>query len=321
MKISVAMTTCNGATFLRPQLDSLRTQLRPLDELVICDDCSSDDTWRILEQYQRQYPHFPMLLHRNRENLGFQKNFRQALKLCSGDILFFCDQDDIWEPQKILLMCRLFRENPQMQALASSFTMIDAEGRPAADPKTRGWSNHNLYHGVLAEGALTRVDPEKLLFQNICQGCALAFRAGIRERFLDSFAEKPHYDWQLNLLAASSGALFFLNEPLFRYRIHNANALGLRSNAAPAERLTLPRRAEQTREALAAAVYLRRIAPDAADADPRIARKVRFLKRHLHYLENRKTIGLLFLLADPLYYELRQSWRGRAADLLYSLRG
>ena len=321
MNVSVAMTTCNGAAYLNRQLDSLRTQLRPADEVIVCDDASSDGTWEMLEHYRDHHPDFPMRLRRNRENIGFQRNFRQAVTLCGGDILFFCDQDDIWDSRKIHEMCRLFDENPQIQALATSFSMIDAEDHPLCVPLTKGWSNHNLYPGILPEGALVQVPAEKLIFQNICQGCALAFRADLRERFLDCFTGHLHYDWQLNLLAASTGNLFFYNEPLLLYRMHGGNALGLRSTESVKEKLLFSRRAEQTKEALSAVSYLHRIAPDAAAADPDILRRVRFLKRHLHCLEKRKTIGLLFMLADPLYRELRQSPRGRAADLLYTIRG
>ena len=87
--ISVAMTTYNGALYLKKQLDSILFQTMAIDELIICDDGSSDETKEIIQDYQKKYPqiHF----YENKENLGYKLNFKKAMDLCCGDYIFLCD--------------------------------------------------------------------------------------------------------------------------------------------------------------------------------------------------------------------------------------
>jgi len=96
---SIAMCTYNGEKYLREQLDSLVAQDYPNLEIVIVDDCSTDSTPQLLEEYAGQHPNFT--IHQNEQNMGFRRNFEKALKLCSGEIISLCDQDDIWFPNKI----------------------------------------------------------------------------------------------------------------------------------------------------------------------------------------------------------------------------
>lgn len=100
MKISVAMATYNGERFVRDQLESLAAQTRLPDELVVSDDCSTDNTIAVIEDFARTAP-FTVRIHRNPRNLGFSDNFLHAASLCSGDWIAFCDQDDIWLPEKL----------------------------------------------------------------------------------------------------------------------------------------------------------------------------------------------------------------------------
>src|SRR4051812_29809463 len=98
--VSVAMATYNGAEFIRDQLRSLALQKRLPDELVVSDDGSTDDTVDILEAFAETAP-FPVRISVNRENLGFTRNFERAILGCGGDIIYICDQDDVWFPNKI----------------------------------------------------------------------------------------------------------------------------------------------------------------------------------------------------------------------------
>src|SRR3954453_13857066 len=100
-KLSIAMTTYNGETYLREQLDSFTNQSRPPDELVVCDDQSSDRTFEILNDFRDRTP-FEMQIVRNEERLGIARNFEQAIRLCRGDIIFLSDQDDVWMEDKLL---------------------------------------------------------------------------------------------------------------------------------------------------------------------------------------------------------------------------
>ena len=97
MKISVAMATYNGAQYIEEQLESIRIQTMPVDEVRICDDGSSDDTVEVICHYIREHGlESSWSVEVNRENLGYASNFMKAVGLTNGDYVFFCDQDDIW---------------------------------------------------------------------------------------------------------------------------------------------------------------------------------------------------------------------------------
>ena len=92
-KISVVLTTYNGEKFLKEQLDSLYNQTMLPDEIVVVDDCSNDKTVEILEKYKNTKG---LRYYVNDVNIGVNKNFEKAIKLCQGDYIALCDQDDIW---------------------------------------------------------------------------------------------------------------------------------------------------------------------------------------------------------------------------------
>lgn len=92
--ISVAMTTYNGAKYLEEQLDSILRQTISNIEIVVCDDCSTDNTWDILQRYAQRDSRFR--IYRNEQNLGVVRNFERAINMCSGDYIALSDQDDIW---------------------------------------------------------------------------------------------------------------------------------------------------------------------------------------------------------------------------------
>ncbi len=111
LSISIAMATYNGARYLQAQLDSFLEQTRQPDELVVCDDGSTDSTIDILERFQQDAP-FTVKIHRNEMNLGFTKNFEKALLKCSSDVVFLSDQDDIWFSTKVEVVMKAFLANP-----------------------------------------------------------------------------------------------------------------------------------------------------------------------------------------------------------------
>ncbi|MBQ9141642.1 MAG: glycosyltransferase [Lachnospiraceae bacterium] len=94
VQYSVAIAAYNGEEVIRQQIDSILTQTLPIDEIIICDDNSTDTTWEILQTLAKEYP----IIHifRNEHNLGFIKNFERALSLCTGEYILLSDQDDIW---------------------------------------------------------------------------------------------------------------------------------------------------------------------------------------------------------------------------------
>src|ERR1700741_2364768 len=110
MKISVAMCTYNGADFLPAQLESILAQSRKPDQIVVCDDGSTDETRAVLERFERESPDV-ILLRFNKKNLCSVKNFEQAIQLCNGDVIALSDQDDIWRQDKLQLIEQAFSKS------------------------------------------------------------------------------------------------------------------------------------------------------------------------------------------------------------------
>lgn len=124
MKISIAMATYNGSSYIKEQLDSFASQTRLPDELIITDDCSTDDTINIVEEFARNSP-FPVILSVNKENLGYSGNFNAALEKTTGELVFLSDQDDVWFPNKLEYMVKLAEDNPECLILMNDAALTD----------------------------------------------------------------------------------------------------------------------------------------------------------------------------------------------------
>lgn len=220
-RISVAMTTYNGAKFLAAQLHSLLDQTRQPDEVVICDDRSQDDTVEIAKRFisENRLDHWRVL--ENGTNLGYVRNFRRAMAAATGDIVFLSDQDDIWCADKLAVMLAVMEQNPQIEALVCGYSVIDAEGKKMEPQPPK------FYVPSPGSGELSRVRSGKVLYANMAQGCAGAYRRSIVDAYCR--AEECNviaHDWALHMLAYERKGLYFLNRELIRYRVHTDNVTG-----------------------------------------------------------------------------------------------
>lgn len=126
MKISIAMATYNGAQYIQQQLQSFLDQTRQPDELIITDDCSTDQTEAIVREFAKTSP-FTVEFHRNEKNLGYCGNFNVALMKTAGDLVFLSDQDDVWFPEKIERMVGVAECNPQALVVMNDAALTDSE--------------------------------------------------------------------------------------------------------------------------------------------------------------------------------------------------
>src|SRR5262245_41984379 len=127
--ISVALCTWNGSAFLREQLQSIAAQSLPPHELVIFDDCSSDDTVALARQFAESTP-FPVRVHVNPRNLGTRENFAASIAACTGEIIALSDQDDVWRPNKLERLGSALAENPDAAFAFSDALMVDEQLQP-----------------------------------------------------------------------------------------------------------------------------------------------------------------------------------------------
>ena len=228
LNLSVVLCTYNGEAFLREQLSSLLSQSRPPDEIVIGDDASTDASWGILETFvpEAKSRHIDVQLVRHPVNLGYVRNFASMLRLAKGDVLFLCDQDDIWSASKLEVMSGRFRTDPSLMLLHSDARLIDHSGA-------------NLPYGLFQSIALA--DSERngirrgdgfavFLRRNIVTGATAALRRAVVERALPVGDGWVHDEW-LALMAAVLGRVDFLDEPLIDYRQHGGNQIGSRKRS------------------------------------------------------------------------------------------
>jgi glycosyltransferase involved in cell wall biosynthesis len=185
---------------------------------VACDDASQDATVSILESFATRAT-FPVRIHRNRQRLGIGANFEQAIRLCNGDAIAICDQDDVWRPNKLALYAEAF-------AQGSSWVCCDADVTNR-DLQPLGYSLWQRVKFNHAERQLARNGNffDVLIKHHVVAGATLAFQAQMRNLLLP-VPTCWHYDaWLATVLAATSD-VYLIESPLQHYRQHGANALG-----------------------------------------------------------------------------------------------
>ncbi len=231
MTVSVALATYNGEKFITEQLDSLLAQTRQPDEVIILDDCSTDNTQKIVEDYISAHS-LPWKFSVSESNSGFIRNFYNSLKLTSGDVVFLCDQDDVWYLEKLEKILEVFQKDDKCLGVNSSFDMTDQNGKitiPFGSDR-KNTANHGLVLYPVGEGECVEVDLKTVLVYNISPGCTCAFKREVVDAYLEVAQCKMPHDWELNVIAAKMGGLRYLNLPLIGYRQHGNNAIGLNSD-------------------------------------------------------------------------------------------
>src|SRR5262245_44100178 len=176
LSFSVALCTYNGSRFLSEQLQSIHTQSRLPDELIICDDRSSDNTVDIIKSFALQTP-FPVRLQINSNTLGSTKNFELAISRCHGDFISLCDQDDVWERDKLASLEKRFLEAPSVGAVFSDADVVDEQLNSLGYTLWARYGFTKKRRQRLVEGRAFQV----LLEQNAVTGATLAFRSWLKE--------------------------------------------------------------------------------------------------------------------------------------------
>lgn len=225
MKLSVALCTYNGGFFLEKQLDSIINQTIPVDEIVICDDNSNDETIAIINFYQNKYPDL-IHLYQNNPGLGTIKNFEKAIYHTSGDLIFLSDQDDIWYDEKVAKSCEFFEQNQKCILLFSDGNLIDDEGKLTGSTLWDKWSFDNEIKSIWEDQNLAF--KSLIVGNNKITGATACFKKSLKDKI--SPFELPLYYWHdgwLGTHAAAQKGLFFINESLILYRVHSNQQVGI----------------------------------------------------------------------------------------------
>ena len=230
LRISIALCTYNGALYLDEQLRSFAGQHRLPDELILCDDGSSDGTVAMAEEFARRAS-FPVRIVRNTENLGYSRNFAKAITLCSGDVIALSDQDDVWYPQKLARLEELFSSHSHVDGIFSNGDLINV-----ASDRLPGslWASFG-FRVADQERLRSGHALEVLLQRNVVTGMAFAFRRGWKDELKQMPASWPHDAW-LALLLALEGKLMACPEHLVAYRVHENQKIGVPITSAQKRR-------------------------------------------------------------------------------------
>ena len=203
-RISIALATFNGARYLDEQLRSLENQSLPPDEVVVVDDSSSDESLDIVRAFARRTP-FAVHVVRNPCNKGYRVTFEAALTATSGDIVFLCDQDDVWHQRKIETVAAAFKMRPAAALIIHDLRICTYDLRPVGKTKMQREREATGSTKMYVTGMATAVRREllsvSLPFPNI---------------------DLPHDDW-LHMLAAALDVREVLVKPLADFRRHTEN--------------------------------------------------------------------------------------------------
>ncbi|WP_420148294.1 glycosyltransferase family 2 protein [Spirosoma sp.] len=228
--VSIALCTYNGKAYLPAQWQSLLNQQQRPDEVVVSDDLSTDGTVELIEQLAAEAP-FSVRILKNSERLGSNKNFERALSACTGDLIFLCDQDDFWLPEKISTMTQFMVENPDLQIAFCDAWVTDErlEGRQG-----RFWEVVRFDKRAQSRWQSGET-MDVLLDGNRVMGCAMVVRRSFLLIVLPIPNDVPGYiyDGWMALVAAARNTIQFVDQPLQLYRTHAQQQIGVREQAAP----------------------------------------------------------------------------------------
>lgn len=218
LSVSVAMATFNGGPHVAQQLADLADQSVLPDELVVCDDGSTDDTLAIIERFAITAP-FPVHLHRNPDRLGYRANFLKCAGLCQSDLIAFCDQDDRWSHEKIKTMIACF-DDPEVLLAFHDAEIVDKNERTLGQlMRARPMGNSTPLTGSPWAFALGFTQ----VFRRWLCDCDRWWPLSVDPNSADQ--PMAHDQWYF-FLASVLGTIGNLEVPLVRYRQHGANVFG-----------------------------------------------------------------------------------------------
>jgi glycosyltransferase involved in cell wall biosynthesis len=223
MNVSIAMTTFNGERYLSEQLSSLLEQTYLPYEIVIGDDGSTDRTLEIINKFAEDSA-VPVRLIKNSTPLGFAKNFLNVASYCTGDLITFCDQDDLWLPNKIEAAVSTFESDESINvvfqnALLSNYDLTEI-GRLFPNKLKSGYYESCEIPGIF-------IWPGFLItLKRKCFSTALdLYLVCENEVDLNWNCLKAH-DYWVSILGNAIGGVFVISQVCALYRRHNSTVTG-----------------------------------------------------------------------------------------------
>jgi glycosyltransferase involved in cell wall biosynthesis len=231
-KISIAMATYNGAKYIGEQLISICKQDYSPYELVVCDDCSTDNTLEIIEDFATT-ANFPVYIYRNEQNLGFSNNFLKCANLCKGEWISFSDQDDVWQPNKLSTVKNVIKTNcDDLVLVCHSADLVDEtlaqNGRRLPDYKRTQLGKKNSCYGFFCIPGFAITFKANLLYQ---------VDSNLRPRDYDPEEKFQSHDKWVSMLASACGNIAYISESLVLYRRHPLACSGFHDRKSVLDRI------------------------------------------------------------------------------------
>ncbi|MCL2323081.1 MAG: glycosyltransferase family 2 protein [Oscillospiraceae bacterium] len=212
--ISICIATYNGANFIIDQLNSVIPQLNKNDEIIIVDDCSGDDTVKIIKEIYGE----KVQLYINDKNMGTIKSFEKAISKANGDIIFLCDQDDIWQSDKVKKVLENFN-SPETWLVVHDAYVLDGNLKKIEE----SW---NIYNGNKKQGIIGNI------IKNSFTGACMAFKKELLNEILPFPEEIEMHDQWIGLVCLLyKKNISYIDEPLMNYIRHGENVTGIKKRS------------------------------------------------------------------------------------------
>lgn len=323
-KISVAIAAYRGEKYIAEQLRSLFSQTRVVDEIIISDDSEDSRTEQVVRQEAANW-NGELKYIRNLQKKGIEANFRNAVRAASGDMVFLCDQDDVWLPEKVETLANELESHPECQVVACNSEMVSAALKPLgrsipADMKT-------------AEPIMTAINhknafPYMLALKMIIPGHAMAMTRAFVPLFLAMPDKMKFHDVWLEQTAALFETMRYVNKTLTLYRVHENNASTPLKNTGGKGIFARLKEVFQNHDDINATLFLL----DALDSCVKNSeftapeRNVKCINTNIKYFQDRLRLRSFrrpfrFLALTPSlvrnYFQLGTGWRALLRDQLF----
>lgn len=222
--VDILLATYNGEKYLRKQIESILNQTYDMWHLLIRDDGSSDATKKIIKEYVCAYPSKIENIEDNRGNVGVVRNFKSLLQRSEHEYIMFCDQDDIWDHNKISREVKVMKEAEAQNNLKpilvfSDLREIDSEENILVD----SFNTKNRF-------SLDKIILSQILFRNVVTGCTMLINKFLANELLNMPDDiKMHDHWVTLACLVNNGCIRYINTPTVSYRQHSGNVIGDKS--------------------------------------------------------------------------------------------
>ncbi len=220
-KVSICLCTYNGEKYISSLLESVIMQTIMPDEIIIMDDCSTDNTLEIIYNYAKLYPQLSWYINKQTQNVGWKVNFYKAINLARGDLIFLCDQDDIWVKNKIEIMINIIDSN--------GISLLACNVKPFYEDVNA----KRISIKCKDDFSLEKVESDYQFMQCQRPGCSFCFKKALVDSFNSTWQPSFAHDHLLWMLAYIKDELYIINFIGVLFRRHSSNATATKSPFSP----------------------------------------------------------------------------------------